>query len=64
MNWEALGAIGEIVGAVAVVVTLGYLAVQIRGDANPSGWLRAGDSQAGSPWLRMGKSIPIHSDRR
>jgi hypothetical protein len=30
MNWEALGAIGEIVGAVAVVVTLGYLAVQMR----------------------------------
>ena len=29
MNWEALGAIGEIVGAVAVVLTLGYLAVQI-----------------------------------
>ena len=30
MNWEALGAIGEIVGAVAVVLTLGYLAVQIQ----------------------------------
>jgi hypothetical protein len=30
MNWDALGAIGEIVGATAVVVTLGYLAVQIR----------------------------------
>jgi hypothetical protein len=30
MNWEALGAIGEIVGAIAVVVTIGYLAVQIR----------------------------------
>ena len=30
MNWEALGAIGEIVGAVAVILTLGYLAVQIR----------------------------------
>jgi len=30
MNWEALGAVGEIVGAVAVVLTLGYLAVQIR----------------------------------
>ena len=30
MNWEALGAIGEIVGAVAVVLTLGYLALQIR----------------------------------
>ena len=30
MNWEALGAVGEIVGAIAVVVTLGFLAVQIR----------------------------------
>jgi len=30
MNWEALGAIGETVGAIAVVLTLGYLAVQIR----------------------------------
>jgi len=30
MNWEALGAIGEIVGALAVVATLIYLAVQIR----------------------------------
>lgn len=30
MNWEAIGAIGEIVGAIGVIVTLGYLAVQIR----------------------------------
>lgn len=30
MNWEAIGAIGEVLGAAAVVVTLGYLAVQIR----------------------------------
>ncbi len=30
MNWEALGAIGEVVGAVAVVATLIYLAAQIR----------------------------------
>ena len=30
MNWDALGAIGEVVGAIAVVVTLIYLAVQIR----------------------------------
>ena len=30
MNWDAIGAIGEIVGAVAVVVTLGYLIVQVR----------------------------------
>ena len=30
MNWDAIGAIGEIVGAGAVVVSLAYLAVQIR----------------------------------
>jgi len=30
MNWEAMGAIGEIVGAVGVIATLAYLAVQIR----------------------------------
>jgi hypothetical protein len=30
VNWDALGAIGELVGAAAVVLTLGYLAVQIR----------------------------------
>ena len=30
MNWEAIGAIGEIVGAIAVVITVAYLAVQIR----------------------------------
>jgi hypothetical protein len=29
MNWEAIGAIGEVVSAVAVLVTLVYLAVQI-----------------------------------
>jgi hypothetical protein len=30
MNWEAIGAIGEILGAVGVIVTLAYLAFQIR----------------------------------
>jgi formate/nitrite transporter FocA (FNT family) len=30
MNWEAIAAIGEIVGAIAVVVSLVYLALQIR----------------------------------
>jgi hypothetical protein len=30
MNWDAMGAIGEIVGAAAVVATLVYLSVQIR----------------------------------
>lgn len=30
MNWQAIGAIGELLGAVAVVGTLAYLAIQIR----------------------------------
>lgn len=30
MNWEAIGAIGEVVAAAAVIFTLIYLAVQIR----------------------------------
>ena len=30
MNWDAVGAIGEVVGAMAVVVTLAYLAIQVR----------------------------------
>lgn len=30
MNWEAMGAIGEIVGAAGVIITLAYLAVQVR----------------------------------
>ncbi len=30
MNWEAIGAVGEIVGAIAVVATIIYLAFQMR----------------------------------
>jgi len=30
MNWDALGAIGETVGAIAVVATLAYFAIQLR----------------------------------
>ena len=30
MNWEAIGAISEFVGATAVVLTLVYVAIQIK----------------------------------
>jgi hypothetical protein len=30
MNWEAIGAISEVIGAIVVVITLAYLAIQIR----------------------------------
>ena len=33
MNWEAISAIGQIVGALAVVISLIYLAREIRGNA-------------------------------
>ena len=33
MSWEAIGAVGEILGALAVVITLLYLARQMRRDA-------------------------------
>jgi hypothetical protein len=30
MNWEAIGAVAELVGALAVIVTIAFLAVQVR----------------------------------
>ena len=30
MDWDAVGAIGEIIGAVAVLATLGYVSIQVR----------------------------------
>jgi hypothetical protein len=33
MNWEAFGAIGEVVGAAAVVVSLIYVSIQLRSGA-------------------------------
>ena len=34
MNWEAIGATGEVVGAMAVIFTLVFLAIQIRSNTN------------------------------
>jgi len=36
MNWDAIGAVGEIVGALAVVATLAYLALQVRASTRES----------------------------
>jgi hypothetical protein len=33
MNWEAIGAIGEILGAIAVIATLIYVATQVKDSA-------------------------------
>ena len=34
MDWEAIGAVGETIGAIAVVASLLYLSVQTRASAN------------------------------
>lgn len=36
MNWDAIGALGEIIGAIAVIATLIYLTIQIRESARAS----------------------------
>jgi hypothetical protein len=30
MSWDAIGAVGEVLGAIGVFASLGYLAIQIR----------------------------------
>ena len=30
MNWDAIGAVGELIGAIAVLITLVYLAIQVK----------------------------------
>jgi hypothetical protein len=34
LNWDAIGAIGEIVGAIAVLISLVYLALQVKKSTN------------------------------
>jgi len=29
MNWEAVGALGELIGALVVIITLVYIAIQV-----------------------------------
>lgn len=36
MNWDALGAVGEIAGAIGVIVTLVYLSIQLRQNTRAS----------------------------
>jgi hypothetical protein len=36
MNWEAIGAVGELLGAIGVILTLIYLAIQIRQNTESS----------------------------
>ena len=62
MNWEAIGAIGEVVGATGVVLTLGYLAAQIRQNSNV---IRSSTRQAISTnQMEMGFRVAESADLR
>jgi hypothetical protein len=47
MNWQAISAVSGIIAAVAVVVSLIYLAIQIRDDAKASRAAAVTDATAG-----------------
>lgn len=60
MNWEAIGAIGEVVGAIGVIATLVYLALQIRQNSNV---VRSATRQAVSTaQTEMGLQIAINPE--
>ena len=49
MNWEAISAIGQIVGAIAVVISLIYVAREIRRNARTE---RVASMDSLNRWLR------------
>lgn len=56
MNWEAISAVSEIIGAIAVVVSLVYLAVQIRSSSKAtraSVYMGLHDTQAQFSYLLL-----------
>ena len=58
MNWEAIGAVGEIMGAITVLLTLFYLAIQIR-QSNKATQAEI-ESQAGHWWSQHNQDM-IHT---
>jgi hypothetical protein len=50
MSWEEVSAIGQMLGSVAVFITLGYLAVQIRQNTR---WVRASSFQSGVDGMNL-----------
>ena len=60
MNWDALGAVAELVGAVGVVASLLYVAVQVRQN---TGALRASAEQDAITALRLFQRSLLEDDR-
>ena len=54
MNWEAIGAVGEILGALVVVATIFYLAVQVRHTRHSNQMVAASRAaEASDIWVRQ-----------
>ena len=60
MNWEAIGAVGEFVGALAVVLTLMYVARDIRQNSRSLAMTALRDSTA--QWNHWSEMIATSSD--
>ena len=79
MNWDAIGAIAELLGALAVFASLIYLAVQIRGSTNQasaqmfqstaSEQSRVADAITGNPahfavWMKMHNGEQLNREEK
>jgi hypothetical protein len=60
MNWDAIGAIGETIGAIAVVVSILYLAIQIR--SNTRATKASASFDATHSWATSNEQVPQFSD--
>jgi len=60
MNWDAIGAIGETIGAIAVVVSILYLAIQIR--SNTRATKASASFDATHSWATSNEQAPQFSD--
>lgn len=64
MNWEAIGAVSELVGAIAVVVTLLFVAKEVRQNTN-STWavgFQAWQSDSAAHWLATASNRELGRD--
>jgi len=62
MNWEAAGALGEIIGAIAVVISILYLAAQIG--ANTRTMKANAGFEATHSWAAANENMEQHSDEQ
>jgi hypothetical protein len=60
MNWEAIGAVGEILSALGVIITLAYLALQIRQSNKVASWQTHQSSVTG--FSRHASQIIVNED--